>query len=443
MRKNAGPPTKYLSWRDGDQERIERHVRVGIEALNPNGTASGSNIWRLDVACRILARYIEIPVAPRVYDRVALFRRTFLGASPAVLASAPMERFLERLTGFVEALAREPEKPYVVLLPLNVDRRTASACRSIRVGGEIIRASTWPRLSKRLELSQFWDRASRVVDASRGAWIIKTNFAPFTVSVLARTAHDAWAKAHPRFELLRAALNVQALWGRSIEQWGMRSEPIAELWPCPLYAVFDERGTEAIWLRTSPIHQYRLRALEIDFDQARQLIQRIERTPGQDLRELLTDALLKYGQAIDTVEWRESFMLLWQALESLALTVRENRKWDVAQRVVRLLGSSPLERDLLTVLQDTRNDLVHAGAYPDDYGQHEANLMRHALEWCLERLVDLAPSLRSCAGLELFYSIEDLSDTALAERKRLVSVVQARRRKARRTAKVSDTEPGR
>jgi hypothetical protein len=97
---------------------------------------------------------------------------------------------------------------------------------------------------------------------------------------------------------------------------------------------------------------------------AQNLANKLTAIDDKSTEKLLVEALQKYGRALDTDEWRLTFLELWQILELLTLQSNEqlNMK-QVLSRINCLLNQNELIKDLLAMLYETRNRLVHEGHF--------------------------------------------------------------------------------
>jgi hypothetical protein len=422
---------KVVSWDDKQTPRIEKYLTRAIEAFNPAGSLTGLNIWLVGEYARILAQWIDMAGVPEVYGRaqliqLALARVKTATSLPTVLADA----FREAVTSLVAARLAEPTRRLRLVLPLHLDHKRAGSFQRVRVMGVSFRRREWKELSKEVDLKPWWRRADLIFGHEKGASAMAAHFIPLEAMADARKAEEAFSQVSVPFELLRAVLNLQGTWGRMIIQSG-QSRALGDLLPAPAYAVFDDAGKEEAWYYTTPRADYSpLLPTAIDWRQARRLLRHIGGIQSSEVRQIVIDAVLKYGEALETAEWRQTFLSLWQALEILALVAPgEVSMRDVGSRIALLLGQRAVDRDLLEALAVTRNTLVHAGRYPDSSGLEEMQLLKSRVERSLSALLSWAPSLRSLASLRRLYDYLGSADTDLKERHRMIAAIRRRRRK--------------
>jgi hypothetical protein len=345
-------------------------------------------------------------------------------------AAEAVEPFREALAKLVDERRRRPRQRFRVIYPLNLRPQQAEPFHRIRVGGRTIRRLTWKQLEGEVELAEWWKKADRLV-APHSARLLTGSFVPLETPVDAATGEEAWPEVSPTFELIRAVLNLQGTWGMVTMQSG-RPRPLGELLSSPIFPIFDASGKEVASYIISTRHEYSpFTPRDRNWARARQFLRRLDSIRGPEIRQLVIDALIRYGEALDTVEWRQAFLALWQVLELLtAQSVGELNMRDVRNRIALLLGQSEGERDLLEALADTRNTLVHAGRYPDNDGLEEAQFLKAVVEWSIEALLGLTRLLSSVASLKILYEHLGRPDTELRELHRVIAAI--RRQRARR-----------
>jgi hypothetical protein len=177
-----------------------------------------------------------------------------------------------------------------------------------------------------------------------------------------------------------------------------------------------------------PSSQVQPRSPELRLTQARLLLARIARIRSPEIRQLVIDALMSYCQAMDTAQWREAFLQLWRPLELVAVHNRaELSMREVRSRIALLLGQRPQDIDLLETLADSRNKLVHAGSYSDEYGLEEVSLLKSVCERSIATLLRWTPVLQDLSDLNDLYTHLSSKTVQLARRQRLIAAVRRRR----------------
>jgi len=257
-------------------------------------------------------------------------------------------------------------------------------------------------------------------------------FCPLTVSVDARTSGEAFKKASEAFDILRTLMNLTTTFGKVTYQYGGRYHPLGQYLPPPVFGVFRADGSYDLLYFTLERYDYRERSLSKD--QIRlvdQLAKRVKQPKDQqDTMLFVVDALRKYGQAMDTVDWQQAFLALWQILELVALQGAGNINMKkVAKRIANLLELKQNEpgRDLLDFAVQSRNDLVHRGRFSED-GLREVNYLKVVVDWVIDFL--LSPRFRAfptMKRLESFYAHATTPDTDLREHRLAIDSILGQR----------------
>ena len=162
------------------------------------------------------------------------------------------------------------------------------------------------------------------------------------------------------------------------------------------------------------------------------ILKRIERIKNDDMQDLIIDTLIKYGQAMDTIDWRNAFLALWQILENLSLnTVEKNLKMtDVASSINHLIGRrDTLYEDLLGSLSETRNKLVHHGTFSEN-GLLEVNLLKSVVDRAIRNIFVRVKDFPSKESLGEFYIHGTRNNFELKIRRDTInSILRLRRKK--------------
>lgn len=197
---------------------------------------------------------------------------------------------------------------------------------------------------------------------------LPSRYTPVSISVSARSDHEAADTALDRFDLLRGIWNLAINRGHSWRMsWGRR-KPVNVIVAGPIHTLHYPNGalaTEDWWY-------------ESDYQGPTDLWQRTELLPNvlkftsrfrkslqiSPVREPLTDALIRYVRALDNQNWQSAFMQLWGILELLTNTKRA--KYDeTIRRAMFLFKEREYAKEVLNQLREFRNRSVHAGADTD------------------------------------------------------------------------------
>jgi len=324
------------------------------------------------------------------------------------------EGALERV---IEAYLRTPLRTYNILFPLNATGPYLERKRWFNILDTRFRRVTWRCIKK----FPGWDRLQMDI-VRRQKTLSRTYFTPLIASLEARSIEEAFSKANRNFELLRAILNLSFQFGRVTYQFG-RPKPLGEVLPPPIYGVFSESGDFENSGFT--IEQYEYKRVKIAPEQFQALEWVLRQLEKSDPRMcgLLTDVLLKYGQAMDTIDWRHAFLALWQILETIAQPTSTQLKMDdVVKRIGLLLEQDPLIQDILGYLRDLRNTLVHEGRF-SERGLEEVNFLKFIAEQVINMVLLNLRRFPTPQTLEEFYIHASLSDSSLKTRMKVINTI--------------------
>lgn len=420
-----------ISWKSTDEAAIERDVIAALATANPDGSLTGDNIWRFDVYARVLAHKIAIAGVDGAYQRANLIT-TALRRPKLVQAREQqlLHEFRNRLSEITREHLRQPAEPWRVVLPLNIRGQGLGQFTRIQVQSLQMRRQTWQEVGRFCDLDDWWKWAREISGRENADALLRTEFTPVIAIVEAAGHQRAWEQGFRAFELLRVALNVQSVWARQTMQFGLPS-PLGQVLPSPVYAVVPQSG-DPTWYFSLTAYRYRPASRPPRIERARALLKRVDRIGSGDIQRMAIEALLKYGEALNTTDWRQAFLSLWQALEVIAVPSPDERSLSQAKnRIALLLGQEATDTDLLDVLSATRNRLVHAGIYPDEEGLQELQLLKRVFERSLNAFLSWGRTLRDVGSLETLYANLGSKETELAKRLRVIAAIRRRRRQTR------------
>lgn len=149
----------------------------------------------------------------------------------------------------------------------------------------------------------------------------------------------------------------------------------------------------------------------------------IAEVADEELQQLVLDTVLKYGQAMDTTDWRVAFLTFWQILEAISLCPPDARKTEMTSRVMTLNGwDDSLHRDLLSAFRESRSRLVHQGRFSED-GLGRVNLLKSTVESTLSSLLCRIQSFPSKQALRAFYGYASMGTTTLESRREVITTI--------------------
>lgn len=338
--------------------------------------------------------------------------------------------FRRALAAEIRAYYRKPKDLFWFLLPLNVERASIDHKRSFTISGVKLRVWSWAYCQKNLEIKEFIsDTQSLLKDP-------KFNYAShFTPIVSQARGHDfveAFRQCEKGFDLFRWLVNLLYQFGKYQMQFGGYPRPLAKILPPPTFAAFTEDGAYRGFLfATARYEEYKANVVATDvWPDVRRLVGKLGAEGSRsEVQELIVDALQRYGEALDAIEWRLSFLQLWQILEKITLQGERSLSMSqVLSRTSSLLGQDQEARDLMRAIYETRNSLVHSGVFPDESGLLEVELLKYIVERAINALFSMQRVCTDRAQLDLYYQHNTSNSKELRHRKRLISHILGKRR---------------
>ncbi|HUW09311.1 MAG TPA: hypothetical protein VM537_06240 [Anaerolineae bacterium] len=427
-------PSELVTWDPQHEETVARYVQelMGILWVDEGGRVKTTQHFKLDAYLRILSRTVHIrgvedPRAKRLLMQGAAFLR--------------LKKYeVQNLHTFRRALAaqareyvgRQP-RDYWILFPLHARPTELDGFRWFTVLETRLLVRGWERIRRDFDLDAFDTDTSVPL---QGLTIsLEADFTAMVAKAQGRDSHEAFREAANAFDLFCSLLNLALKFGLSTKRWGFQTQPLGPVLPPPVYGVFGSDGAYVeYWYNTARYQRYDRNSVQAkDLAAARKLARRFGASVGKnETLALVVEALHKYGEALQAAEWRQCFLLLWQILELLSLQTGGNVSMKrVTNRVGALLHQDQLVCDLLPVLYQTRNELVHLGRFPqgDEEALTEINLLKYVVDRSLDAMIDKSGQLRSASSLEKFYTHATERTASLSDRQRVIGHIRRNRAK--------------
>lgn len=419
-----------VTWNSKHETLIKRYVDLLSEILkvNSNGKVETSEITKLEVYLKILAQNITIQeISDLETKRQLIFRATFTRFGK--YKSKDIHTFRKALAAVTNQYLARPVQKFKILLPLNVRPGELDKFRSFSVLNKKLLVRNWNYVQKHFEYSTFMTDVNRHLPSFKTS--LTSYFVPVLITIETQDYQQAFNKANRAFDLLRSLLNLQLTFGTSTIQFGGYPKPLGKILPPPIYGIFDEHGKYMqFYYNTVRDYEYKHNSIPDDrIVQVRKLASKIlVPKSDDDTVSLNIEVLEKYGEALDTSEWRLSFLVLWQILESITLQSNEEFSMKtVVNRINIIFGQNQLIRDLLSALYQTRNLLVHKGHFPSEQGLREVNLLRYIVEPCMNFILSQTKYLPTKNSLNKFYEHAAANNADLAEREQIISLIKKSR----------------
>lgn len=291
--------------------------------------------------------------------------------------------------------------------------------------GSDLRVCDWASLGKALDVEAWFERSRG--EQSQQVRQNLNRFVPLTTRVCARDEQEAFGEAARLVRLLRGIMNF-ALVRRRYAILSTPWRPAAEILMPPMHGVFDGEGCFKVeFLHQTVGAQYGTPALGlIEWKIADQFLEALaDPLDENSTDELIAEALSRYDDALQDVDWSDGFFVLWQVLEGITHLPRERTVdiKNVCERVARMLGNDSFVRELLDVIANERNRLVHRGQAPGD-PLKEFGFLKILVEDCVEFLLSHREALSTRNDLMVFFRYAGMPGHELANHARIIEGIR-------------------
>lgn len=433
--QNSHKPGNLVRWEKDNEPTITHYLREWLAILKP--TDAGTQILdpiRQEKFAKILADKISIDQVEADEDKNDFIQRAVLQLVKSI--DQDINAFRGILASDVWNYKKHAVEQFRIIFPLHISPVNFQQIKRLRILDLNLFVRDWAYVRRHFQVEPFLNRAEqefqfRTLDANRADKYmlqLRTNFTPLVIAVEGRSMNEAFNKANRAYDLLRALLNRYTTFGRYRIDYGPpSSRPLGPILSAPLYGVFKPNGDYVeIFINTLIYEDYSaINSIEDEqIDQARRLSQQLgSPIDRHSTNSILVEALEKYGQALDTAEWRLAFLTFWQILELITLQTENLKMQDVLNRTNTLLQQHKISYDLLTALVKTRNKLVHQGHFPDLQGVKEVNLLKSVVESAINILYNRLDDLPTTRKLALFYEYAPKSDVEILDRQDVLNYI--------------------
>lgn len=424
---------QIVKWESKNEEALRRNLRgvLKIIEIEKGKPLCRKGFW-LDAYTNILAANLSLIGIESVTAIRAMVQRSCFRLK--TLKRQDVFTFRRVLAARARKYLRSPEKSYHVVMLMNIDPKSLQNHNQFSVVGVRLTVRTWKYIAKHFDQNAWKEDVASFStfhgDAFSGPFI------PLTAKHLARDPQVAFEKINDAFDLLRAAINSAENFGKYSQQFGGLPRPLGRILRSPVYGVFDDDGKYVVGLGSDVANRhYRLESIEAGtIKHVKRVLSRLLHPRGvNDTSELVLDAFRKYGQALETSEWKDAFLNLWQILELLTYRPSEHpddrfSMKEVCARAATLVNRHELLTDLIWTCQNTRNALVHRGRFSDD-GLQDVSMLKSIVEHCIGAVLELRDVCPTWEDLVIYYQNAGVQSKVLADRARIIRSIRRRRNK--------------
>ncbi len=395
----------------------------------------------IDFAEEILSEYL--PVSVNFPERTK--RGIVFSAQMRWLKYKKTTNPEQKLNLFVRALKFEianlekRKSEYRVLMFLNVDTSTISGFEQVNLLGETLSLISWNDVNG-MDTSGLWQEVKFQDRNNPLLWDIPdlnkptpdaVSFTPFLFVTKTYGPEAAVEIASNRMDLFRAILNIPFSLGKYTH---FRSQPkaLSEILPSPIYVIFDGQGKKKEIYYTIEKYEYKQKKIPNDRISSIQFLLSKLTTDhaANSTWNYLINILRLYQKALDTTTIEAAFLTMWQVLENcIGLGEELTRNRDIQSRLSVFLQADPIFLEMIDIIIDKRNKLVHSGKFLED-GDRIFFILKLIADSIIRRFIYFADRYPTLPELKDYVSFSSLGDSDLARKQAVIEKI-AEERKSR------------
>jgi len=302
---------------------------------------------------------IELSADIPEYQKYSIVKQALWTAGKRTITKDSFLIQVRRLEG---EYLKAPEKKYVLATALSIDHRFHELHNTVVNNSRIT-------FSKNSPLTFAKARRTFAESLLNVRVEYPTNYTTVRICTSAKTCEDAGSKALYNLDLIRGFLNlsINSMRGHSFSV-GMRREPINQIVLAPMHTLHEQSGklaTEMYWYQEDYIEPVRVfyEPVVSRFEKVVDFVQKMRsRLSKCNYRRDIEDAVVRYNDALDSRDWNTGYIKLWSVLELLTNTLKNSYETTI-RRAAFIYEDYANACQLLLLLRDFRNELVHRGSY--------------------------------------------------------------------------------
>jgi hypothetical protein len=318
----------------------------------------------------------------------------------------------EKFPNFIDFLQKEineyvnrPFQTYQILFPFHGIGDGFKNQKHLSILGSTFQIENWEKLQRDLEFPQFINQAKGFL--GRDCRILQEVFTPLIITIDGRDEEEAFERAFRSYDIIRTSINLVSVIFLVRHQWGGFPKPYSSFMPPPVFGIFSYEGNYLnLFYNETKYQEYNKTIItpEQMIDLVHFISKLHEPQNHSDSMHMFIEAILMYGRAIDNFDWRLSFIFLRQVFEELTLkSIDKLTERDVITRVSTILNLGTIDTDMLEVMYNSRNNLVHESVFPESnsFAMDEFSYLKSFVD----RLVNI-----SYKNIEIYPTIPQLSE---------------------------------
>jgi len=416
---------KLITWNQKNKDKIQSNLQEVIK-VTKNGALD--SFFKTQSLVNILSYSIQIKGIDSIDLKRGFVFQTALRLPK--LKKQDLPTFRRVLATIVRKHLKEPKKEYSVILPLNVSRKNLERRRLFNVLGTRLKIQSWNYIDLHFDIKKWF---SKRPEHSK---YLFSKSVPLVAITMGRNYREAFWEANEAFRLLRSIFNLTKSFFTFTIQGGA-PQPLGKILPPPVYGVFKNGGDfdnyyyEAVDLS----RHYNKVILSTNEVQNTYRLLKLLRQPkdSEDINGIILSVLRNYGSALETFQWRDAFLDLWQILEMITFRPTETFSMaKVCERIKALFNNQPFLSDLLWTSLETRNKLVHLGIFPEE-GLTDVSMLKSVVEHCINMLFNNRKLFPTWQRLQLYYKYSQTQPRHLAECENVIKAIQNIKKRKRKS----------
>jgi|WetSurMetagenome_2_1015567.scaffolds.fasta_scaffold30586_2 hypothetical protein len=409
--KNPGQCTNGTKW-------LLEHLICGDD-----GNLSWQSDPLFDIWLEVISSNLDFGDSSKDEDlRRELFFKAIKKAKRDGLRVDEWKDFEPYLQSAVSEYRGQPVQMWQILMPLGLSGPWITQKETLEVLNHKFRVARWQNLQEEIGLQGFYDDMSQTLTSGPESILEIWRFTPLLIEAYGRTQREAFEVALRHFDLLRALLTLIERYQTREHQFGFQYSPLAICPVPPVYGVFSATGSFELAYYPRGLIQNEVTEVATDVGaRVESVLARIHAL-DDSLKVVLVDALLRFGEAMDVNDWEIAFLKLWQSLERLVHTDRQTGSDEIARRVTLLTGVQSPQSDLVKVLADKRNALVHRGQFSDE-GLRQVNFIKGLVEQMVSHFLVISQKLPTAQMQVEYYKMAFAPPHELEARSKAITFI--------------------
>lgn len=352
-------------------------------------------------------------------------------------SSQKLQLFLRAVEVEVAKIKRQQSK-YTVLMFLNVDLQSIADFGKVNILGDSITFISWQDVSN-LHVSNLWQEVKIQDRDNPILWDIPDlnqptpdfgKFAPLLFEVNTFGPEAAIEIASDRIDLLRVILNVPSVLG-GYTYFRSKPKALSKVLPSPIYVIIDEERKKTSIYYTVEKYDYTQERIPIARIPSIQfLLSKCTTVPFINSSwGYILNIFRLYQKSLDTLTVETAYLTMWQVLENcIGFGEELTRNRDIQSRISVFVKLDPISIEIIDILIDRRNRLVHSGKFLDD-GDHLLFILKLITDSVVRSMISLADKYPTLAELKEYVAFSSLGSDDLERKKSVIEKITEMRKK--------------